>query len=214
MSNNTPPERPPLSLAMQETMRAWVPGHDVQFYEDEDFLASTVAAFLVEGFRAGQPLVVIATPAHRRAFAARMLALGVDPEDLVHGRDVIWLDADQTLSAFMEGGRPNAELFSATVGNVFERLMLNRRYVVVRAYGEMVDRLWKDGKAEGAIALEKLWNGLAVQYSFSLLCAYSKASLLGDTQPDGLERICGQHARVLPSEFQLSAEALGGLGSN
>jgi KaiC/GvpD/RAD55 family RecA-like ATPase len=185
-----------------DSARAWATGHDVQFYENETFLSTSVAKFLVEGVRAGQPVIVIATAAHRKAFAAKMVAMGVDPEELVHARTAVWLDARETLSAFMEGGRPNRELFDATVGNVFEQLTANRKYVVVRAFGEMVDLLWKDGKAEGAIALEEMWNGLAAKYSFALLCAYSKESLLTDPSAHGLERICGVHSRVLPSEPQ------------
>jgi hypothetical protein len=129
-----------------------------------------------------------------------MRSMGVDPDDLVDARDVMWLDAAETLSAFMEGSRPNPELFDATVGNVFEKIVANRKYVMVRAYGEMVDLLWQEGKAEGAIALEELWNALAAKYAFSMLCTYAKSGLLADANPHGLERICGVHERVLPSE--------------
>jgi DcmR-like sensory protein len=176
----------------------WRPGHDVQFYEDEAFLSEAVASFLAEGFRAGQPLIVIATAEHRKAFAQRMRARGVDPEDLVHGRDIMWLDAADTLAAFMEGDRPDPELFEATVGNVFEKIMANRKYAMVRAYGEMVDLLWRGGKSASAIAVEELWNGLAAKYAFSLLCAYSKESLLSDPHTDGIDSICRVHSRVLP----------------
>lgn len=178
--------------------RAWITSHDVQFYEDEAFLAEAVAQFLVEGFRAGQPLIVIATEPHRKAFKERIRARGIDPEELVHGRDVVWLDAGDTLAAFMEGDRPDRELFEATVGNVFDKVMANRRYVMVRAYGEMVDLLWRAGKSAGAIELEEMWNGLAKKYAFSLLCAYSKESLLKNPRAEGIESICRQHSRVLP----------------
>jgi hypothetical protein len=178
---------------------AWAPTHDVQFYVGEDNLATSVARFLGQGVRAGQPMVIIATAPHRAAFKEAMRALGIEPDDLVEGRDVVWLDARDTLSAFMEGPHPNAELFQATVGSVFEHLMRDRRYVIVRAYGEMVDILWRDGKPEAAIELEQLWNDLAAKYSFSLLCTYAVDSVIkGDCQ--GIDLICGKHSRVLPSE--------------
>jgi hypothetical protein len=193
-----------LAPGIADRQLGWTPGHDVQFYENEEFLQTAVANFLADGVRVGQPIIVIATSAHRKAFAERMRSLGIDPDDLVHARDAIWLDARETLSAFMEGGRPSPELFEATVGNVFAKLVKNRRYVIVRAYGEMVDLLWNDGKAEAAISLEILWNELAAKYSFSLLCAYSKASLSKDTG-HSVDAICGQHMRVLPSEFDARA---------
>jgi hypothetical protein len=176
----------------------WASRHDVQFYEDEAYLCSGVARFLAEGLGAGQPIIVIATPAHRKEFAAQLRQRGIEPDGL-HPNDAVWLDARETLSAFMEGPRPNAELFHATVGNVFEKVLANRRYVVVRAYGEMVDLLWREGKSEGALELEALWNALAQKYAFSLLCAYAKESFLAHSRPDAVERICSHHSRVLPS---------------
>jgi hypothetical protein len=183
---------------LNSASRAWMTSHDVQFYEDEAFLCEAVAQFLVDGFRAGQPLIVIATEAHRKAFKERIRARGVDPEELVHGRDVVWLDATDTLAAFTQGDRPDKELFEATVGDVFDKVMTNRKYAMARAYGEMVDLLWRAGKTASAIALEEMWNGLAKKYAFSLLCAYSKESLLANPRADGIESICRQHSRVLP----------------
>jgi hypothetical protein len=185
---------PPVALP-----HAWAPTHDVQFYESEEVLASSVARFLIQGVRVGQPMVVIATASHRKAFKKEMRSMGIDPAELVEGRDVVWLDARETLSAFIEGARPNRELFEATVGSVFEQLMRNRRYVIVRAYGEMVDVLWREGKLEAAIQLEELWNELAAKFSFSLLCAYSVDGVLkGDCK--GIDDICCKHARVVSCE--------------
>jgi hypothetical protein len=126
----------------------------------------------------------------------------VDVGSLADGRDVVWLDARETLSAFMEGPTPNRELFEATVGNVFEKVISDRRYMVVRAYGEMVDLLWNDGNTEGALALEELWNELAAKYSFSLLCGYSMDSSLKEAHTESYKRICGHHERVLPMEMK------------
>ena len=188
-------------------VKNWARGHDVQFYEHEEFLSAAVATFLVEGVRAGQPLIVIATGTHCKSFKQRMRAAGIDPADLMEGRDVIWLDAAQTLEAFMDGDLPSAELFHATVGAVFEKLMQNgRTYVVARAYGEMVDLLWKDGKIEGAIALERLWNDIAAKYSFALLCAYSMGNFLKESQANDFARICAAHRHVTPTEHYVDLD--------
>ena len=182
-------------------VKNWAKGHDVQFYETEAYLGTAVAEFLVEGVRAGQPLIVIATEAHRRMFEERMRAAGVRPEELVEGRDVFWVDAREALEAFMEGDLPNAELFEATIGAVFHKLLAHGRwYVVARAYGEMVDLLWKDGKIEGAIALEHLWNDLGAKHSFALLCAYSMGNFVKETQGLDFTRICAAHRHVTPTE--------------
>ena len=183
---------------------AWAPTHDVQFYAVEEALYQSIGRFLVDGVRAGQPILVVATGPHRRAFEQAMRNAGVEPDDLVEGRDAVWLDARETLSAFMEGGHPSPELFEATVGSVLQRLMRDRRYVIVRAYGEMVDLLWQDGKMEAALQLEHLWNALATKYSFALRCAYAVDGILkGDCR--GIDRICGSHTRVLPSGGEAAA---------
>jgi hypothetical protein len=185
--------------------RAVVSGHDVQLYESEDFLISTVGDYLADGLHLGQPLVVIATAAHRRGIQDRMRLLGVDPDELVEGRDAVWLDAAMVMDAFMEGGRPSAELFAATVGSVLQRLTANRPYVVVRAFGEMVDLLWRTGKAEHALTLEAMWNDLARVYRFALLCTYARSTLEVDADAELLRKLEEQHARVLPFEARRQA---------
>ncbi len=177
---------------------AGVPGHDVQFYDRDEFLADTVARFLADGVKAGQPLIVIATKRHRAAFADTLRQMGFDPDGAVGAPQPIWLDARQTLASFMEGAMPNPELFTATVGSVFDKTVGERGYLVARAYGEMVDLLFKDGNIEGAIELEKLWNGLAGRHAFSLLCAYSMGNFYKESQARALSRVCAQHGRVLP----------------
>lgn len=184
-----------------QPVKNWATGHDVQFYDSEEYLGTTVAAFLAEGIRAGQPVVVIATEAHGRLFRERLQLAGIRLETLVEGRDFVWLDARDTLASFMEGDLPNAELFNLTVGAVFDRLMANGRgYVVTRAYGEMVDVLWRQGKIDGAIELEQLWNRLAQKYAFALLCAYSMGNFVKETSGTDFARICAAHNHVTPSE--------------
>ena len=144
-----------------------VSGHESQIHRAEASLVDGVVDFLAEAVKVGHPIVVIAGEARRRAIAAGLRARGLDPDEPFTGRIAIWLDVRDTLDAFMEGPRPNRELFNATVGSVFERVLDTRQYLVARAYGEMVDVLIRDGNAEGARMVEALWNDLAASYSDS-----------------------------------------------
>jgi hypothetical protein len=83
------------------------------------------------------------------------------------------LDADETLSAFMQGDIVDGHSFEAVMHNVIERACGNRKDCTVHIYGEMVDVLWKRGQNTAAIRLEILWNQLAGTHDFSLLCGYS-----------------------------------------
>src|SRR4051812_44765238 len=111
---------------------SWLAGHDVQFYENDAFLVDSVTRFLAEGAQVGQPGIVIATPAHRRAFEDALVSRGADVEELARNNDMVFLDAQETLTSFMQGGRPDRDLFNATVGSVFEKVVRDRRYVIVR----------------------------------------------------------------------------------
>src|SRR5688500_7007929 len=71
--------------------------HRVQFYDSEDFLALTVANFLEEGIRGGQPLVVIATEPHRRSFASQLKSKGHDVDRVSGSGQLMLLDARDTL---------------------------------------------------------------------------------------------------------------------
>ncbi|HEX2600887.1 MAG TPA: MEDS domain-containing protein [Gemmatimonadaceae bacterium] len=177
-----------------------ITGHDVQFYKTDDYLIESVVGFLGDGIRAGQPIIVIATEPHRRALVETLRSRGLDPDKLYSGQLSVWLDARETLNAFMEGSKPSRELFYATVGSVFERLLEKRYYLVVRAYGEMVDLLYKDGNSEGALAVEDLWNELANHYKYSLLCGYCVDNFLHEAGVEGFRRVCDHHRGALPIE--------------
>ena len=160
-------------------------GHVVQFYEGEEFLYEVVADFLADGLNAGESAVVIGTRPHAEAFRGRLAARGFDGES----KDITFLDASETLSSFMIGNMPDEVLFKNKVGGVIARTIQGSGGRV-RAYGEMVDVLWREGNAEGAVRLEELWNDLAERQSFSLPCAYPMGNFYKDAAVD---EICSHH---------------------
>ena len=174
--------------------------HAVQFYDDEQFLAERVAEFLAEGARLGEPCVVIATEEHNASFAAALRSSGVD----VDGGAVRFLDARATLETFLDRGMPHAELFRAVIGGVLQEV--GSPASRVRAYGEMVDLLWRDGAPDAAIRLEELWNELASHYPFSLLCAYPMGNFYKESDSERFDRICSTHDVVRPTERTQSAD--------
>jgi signal transduction histidine kinase len=174
--------------------------HVVQFYESEAFLADAVSDFLSGGLRAGEPVVVIATAAHRAAFAQRLADRGFDVSALAGSGAVTMLDASETLAKFMVGDRPDRARFQQAVGGVLGKLSRQSPTGHFLAYGEMVDLLWRAGKPEAAIQLEELWNEIGAVHAFSLLCAYAIQNFgqAGDRQ--GFEEVCRTHSCVVPTE--------------
>src|SRR5947209_335726 len=174
--------------------------HAVQFYEDESYLATVVGEFLADGLKAGQPVIVVATPAHRSAFVRQLGELGIDVAAARRSGQLQLLDARETLAKFTIGNERNADRFNSTIGSVIARGLRGREGTAVRAYGEMVDLLWKDGDTEGAIQVERLWNALAKQHHFALLCAYAMGSFCHASDADAFLRVCDEHSLVLPTE--------------
>jgi hypothetical protein len=168
--------------------------HAVQFYGSEESLFTTVAGFLGEGLVTRQPAIVIATAAHRLAIEEHLCGRLIDCVQARHNGDLVMLDAEDLLGQFMIGDEPNADLFEANVGVLVKQVLSGRGRTIVRAYGEMVDVLWKHGRSEAAIKVEILWNKLADQYSFALLCGYAMGNFY--KQAKQLEDVCSLHTHV------------------
>jgi signal transduction histidine kinase len=172
--------------------------HAVQFYESEAFLRETVAGFIGNGLVAGEPVIVIATEEHRNAFAGALAERGLDTAEAEASGDLVMIDARETLRSFMAGSTPDAERFRTIVGGLIGRTARGRQQC--RAYGEMVDLLWRDGNPAGAIRLEELWNELAEHYTFNLLCAYPMGNFYSESHAAEFEHICRSHSHVFPAE--------------
>ena len=169
--------------------------HAVQFYGNEESLFTTVATFLSEGLVTRQPAIVIATPSHRAAIEEHLCGRLIDCEQARRNGDLVMLDAEEMLGQFMIGDAPDPDLFEQNVGLVVKQVLDGRGRTIVRAYGEMVDVLWKQGRAEAAINLEILWNKLALKHSFALLCGYAMGNFY--KQAKQLEDIRSHHTHVV-----------------
>lgn len=177
--------------------------HAVQFYGSDQSLFTTVAGFIAEGLVIGQPAVVIATRPHGTAIVEHLSKRLIDCDRAVRDGDLMLLDAEATLDLFLVGSKPDAALFAANVGRLVEQAVNGRRGTMVRAYGEMVDVLWKQGRAEAAIELEILWNKLALKHDFALLCGYAMGSFYKQTGQ--LEQVIAQHTHVIAHDVNVAS---------
>jgi hypothetical protein len=173
--------------------------HAVKFYRNDSSLFVTVGGFLGQGLVDRQPAVLIDTAPHRDGILAELSNRLVDVRTAIRLGELVVLDAHETLAAFMDGDVPNASAFDRHVGTIIGELV-NRHPgpSIVRAYGEMVDVLWREKRQEAAIRLEILWNKLAARHGFALLCGYAMGSFYKET--DLLERVCEQHTHVMPPD--------------
>ena len=147
---------------------------------------------------AGDRLVVIATEPHTNGFLDR-----ADPSELERARDeqrITVLDARATLSRLIVGDMPDPLRFRNFVAELMDSAPGDFPGSPLRAYGEMVDLLTREGNVDAAIRLEQLWHSVLEESSFSLLCAYRMDSFLGENDSDRLLDVFAAHSHVIPTE--------------
>ena len=188
-------------MAPMETPRPTSHLHAVRFYPDAVSLSYIVADFLADGLRAKQPAIIIATREHCTAITARLQQLGWDDSRLCKQESLFLLDAHELLSRFMVEGMPDGARFTRVMVPILAQAGRANLGRPTRAYGEMVDVLWKGGQTVAAIRLEMLWNHLAHTYEFELLCGYAMGSFYKDTS---VEEICGQHTHVVSERGEIA----------
>jgi hypothetical protein len=175
--------------------------HAVRFYEDDMSLCRIVSGFIAEGFQAGQPALVIASAAHNECILDNLRASGVDVAALQQNKALLMLDAREMLDLFMEDGLPDPQRFLKAATAALDRISAGPN-VTIRAFGEMVDLLWKDGQSAASIKLEMLWNMLAGSHDFSLLCGYAMGNFYKDVTMDD---VCRHHTHIVSDTGEPSA---------
>jgi hypothetical protein len=170
--------------------------HLVQIYDEERVFLDSLEGFVAGGLDAGDGIVVIATPVHRRALADRLNARGLDVDAACAKDQYIALDAVDTLSKFMVNGWPDDDRFKSLVTQLLSRAGQEGRRV--RAFGEMVAVLWQQRHHGATVRLEHLWHRFCREETFSLLCAYPKSGFTRDATAS-IQEICDAHSRVVPA---------------
>ena len=174
----------------------WTHHHVVQFYDDEEALCERVACYLGDGLTVGEPVLVIATPSHSAGISRYLAASGHNIDVAIATGQLLLLDAEATLERISVNRQPSRERCFEVIGSVIDRLHESHVGRSVRAYGEMVDLLWRAGERSAAFALETYWNELARSRKFALLCAYVMASFYKAADLESLGAICGAHSEA------------------
>ncbi len=169
--------------------------HVVQMYENEDSFLDTLEAFVVEGFRKNDAVIVIATPEHRTALAERLERNGISVATAASNGKYIVRDARSCLARFMFDGWPAESRFNAMIEELLAKA--REKHPTVRAFGEMVALLWDEKLYRATMRLEHMWTQLCQRESFPLFCAYPKASF-DSADPADCREVHNAHTRACP----------------
>lgn len=174
--------------------------HGVHVYHDDTGLSTTVAEFLAPAFTDGHGVISIGTRPHIAAIEQRLRTDGHDVDGARARGQYRTLDAERAVALLLRDGLPTKETFDAIVGMHIEELV--SRHGNVRAFGEIVNVLWRDGKRAAALRLEEFWNEALGYHPLALVCGYS-ARVVGDPSVSGAMEMIGRvHGRVLPSRAE------------
>ena len=179
--------------------------HHLQLFDSSKSLAESVSVFLMDGFRRGENMLVVATPEHRELLARRLEENGLNIREATRANRLVMLDAAQTLDKFMRQDIPNPIAFDEVVGTLVGRLSSDRRVCI---YGEMVDVLAARGKYRAAHQLEELWNVLGQREWFTLFCGYASGHFGDPKAAKMLGEICDAHSHLHRKKDDLLAEFL------
>jgi hypothetical protein len=195
------------ALLNQVLARPGDTAHLVHLYRDPAALAATVSLYLDDGLKRGEAAVVIARTEHCGLIRRGLEELRWTPDRLEEEGRLGFLEAHRTLAAFMRDGMPDPMLFRKTIGPTLSALASastslgsSRGHAGIRAYGEMVSLLWRDGRQDAAVRLEKLWNQLGESHDFTLFCAYEGDGLSAEFHGRAAESVYREHSHVVPSE--------------
>ncbi|WP_373048231.1 MEDS domain-containing protein [Vulgatibacter sp.] len=190
-----PDQLRPDETSWQELPSPPAHAHGVRFYEEDEALCFAIADYLGAGLAAGETAIAVVTADHAARVRALLAEAGFDPD----ARRLAILDANALLDRLLVDGMPDPGRFEQEVASVVAAVAAGGA-PRVRAFGEMVDLLWRDGNLPAAIRLEELWNDLSHRHEFALLCAYVVDRFLKDTHGESIRAICALHTHVFPGE--------------
>jgi PAS domain S-box-containing protein len=184
-------------------------GHVVQLYTDDIFLVEVLSRFIGGAIAMGDAAVVVATKAHHEGLAKRLSAQGLDTAKAMRQGRYVLLDAGEILPRFMVNGAVDEARFIDLIGGALKGVQnaVDHKDSRIAIFGELVALLWAEGKPQEAIRVEQLWNDLAEEHSFSLLCAYPITGFNNERHIEPFLKMCGEHSGVVPSESYLGLKS-------
>jgi CheY-like chemotaxis protein len=173
--------------------------HAVQFYEREERLADTIAAFFAQGLRRGDRLVMISSPWMLDLVSERLAGTELGSASEAAGR-ILFRDAQASLPQLMDGNRLDRERAERAFDDLLSVVRPGGSREGVWIYGNMVDLLCKQHNHTDAVRLEALWNELSVKYEpVTVLCSYAVDHFDDEADANPLRAICRQHTHGNPA---------------
>lgn len=169
--------------------------HRVVLYTDEQDLFARLASLLGPAVVAGDPVLLVTTPAHFQGVETALIAQGTDPAALRAAGRYLELDATEALADLLIGERIEPHRLRDLVSRSVAPWCLSGEHVHV--YGSLVNLLWDRGLITAALDLEAAWNQAISSFGFDLLCGYPDQAFAVGPGEAALAHVCQQHSEVI-----------------
>lgn len=188
-------------LTWQETLLNPIAGsHLLKICRDEAMQAEAVAYFIRGGLLNHELVIIIARTSLRNAIISHLNVMEVNVQFFKNQGQLKFLDAEFLLSRIVINDSLEEHVIQELIIRPVQ--IAHLKYGKIRAFGEMVDILWKRRQCERALQLEKLWDDLSKEYQFALFCTYLSNSFDANDYDDSLEHVCNAHSHLLPLEHE------------
>jgi hypothetical protein len=143
-----------------------------RFFDSPASLSRMVAEFLHEGLDRGCACILISTAGFRTSVLHGLAERSLDPGALEAARRLACFDAEEMLSSFMAGGKPDVRKFTNRMHQAMASVSAAGAEHPLYIFTQAIDVLWQQDQRDAAIRLEVLWNQLAevvgLEYRYSL----------------------------------------------
>jgi hypothetical protein len=183
-------------------------GHGVHFHSDADDVARCMVEHVRGALGIGQAAMLLSTPKHLLAFDREVERCGLDYTKAIYEGRLVICNAQRLLERFCQGSIPDERRFRAILGGQLRMLM--HRYSGISIYSEVVMLLMAAGHFERAMVLEQMWNVLAADRKFDLLCSYPLDLFTHDEQAVMMRRVIALHQYTIApfNEFGRGEQAM------
>jgi len=156
-----------LSIARNPVLsHAQAPKHVMQLcWLEKAALEQNLRGYVEDGLKQGDGILMFAADFRREAVLNEY-------SEAIGTRQLVVLDAGDTVTWMMQGGLPDWDRFSRRVRSGFRLVRRGHPSGTLRTYGEMGSTLWKSGQYGAAVLLEQFWNKLLEQLPASVYCSY------------------------------------------
>jgi len=172
--------------------------HVAQFYDDSAFLVKTLCRFVSDGLWASEGILIVATSDHIRDLRTALTKNDIPFHRQELEGQLVFIDAAFIARDLLIDGLPDRERFTQLIARPVESLA--SRFRRVRAFGEIVDILWRERNRAATLLLERMWGRLLEVHPLTLVCGYCMKGFEQVEHVEGFAEVCRAHSRVVPAE--------------